>query len=287
MRSIQKTTSLNTSPKTDDMRRKTIRNIKKFLFHFLLNKGVKTSPTTAPERLQDFLRLVKPYTTNHELVRVGGNADGGYLIPDDLDGINACFSPGVENTATFETDMAHRGIKSFMADYSVDAAPVKNPLFSFEKKYLGTENNEVYTRLSTWINRCAPDQSDFILQMDIEGAEYGVILDTPESELAKFRIMVIEFHYVDELCNHFGFEFINLAFQKLLKQFEIVHVHPNNSNKPFNFHGFDLFHAMEITFLRRDRVASKIPTTSFPHPLDQKCVPDKPDYALPACWYGN
>jgi hypothetical protein len=267
------------------MRRKAIRNIKKFLFHFLLNKGIKNSPTTNPSRLLEFMQLIKPYTTNHQLLRIGGNADGGYLIPDDLNGISACFSPGVENTSTFESELAAKGIKSFMADYSVDSVPVKNPLFSFEKKYLGTDNNEMYTRLDTWIERCAPDKNDFLLQMDIEGAEYGVILDTAESDLAKFRIMVIEFHYVDELCNHFGFEFINLTFQKILKQFEIVHIHPNNSNKPFNFHGFDLFHAMEFTFLRKDRISTKTLTNSFPHAFDRKCVPDMPDYQLPPCWY--
>ena len=26
---------------------------------------------------------------------IGGAGDGGYLVPDDLDGIEYCFSPGV------------------------------------------------------------------------------------------------------------------------------------------------------------------------------------------------
>jgi len=43
--------------------------------------------------LADFLRRVRPVTTDHELVRIGEARDGGYLLPDDLEGISYCFSP--------------------------------------------------------------------------------------------------------------------------------------------------------------------------------------------------
>lgn len=37
-----------------------------------------------------------------DLIRLGPNGDGGYLVPDDLTGIEACFSPGVCATSEFE-----------------------------------------------------------------------------------------------------------------------------------------------------------------------------------------
>ncbi len=40
---------------------------------------------------------------------MGGENDGGYLVPDDLEGIEYCFSPGVSNIATFELDCLNRG----------------------------------------------------------------------------------------------------------------------------------------------------------------------------------
>ena len=83
------------------------------------------------------MRTVSPVATEHQLVRIGGSADGGYLVPDDLAGISALFSPGVADTADFESVFAARGVPCFLADYSVDAPPVSSPLFHFEKKYLG------------------------------------------------------------------------------------------------------------------------------------------------------
>ena len=53
----------------------------------------------------------------------GPDGDGGYLVPDDLEGIVACFSPGVSNVAGFEKDCALKGMKVFMADASVEARP--------------------------------------------------------------------------------------------------------------------------------------------------------------------
>ena len=51
--------------------------------------------------LKQFFDVIKPIQTNHNLIRVGGKGDGGYLIPDDLENIKVCFSPGVDVTANF------------------------------------------------------------------------------------------------------------------------------------------------------------------------------------------
>ena len=100
-----------------------------------LFKKPEWQPTTPTDHqdLARFLAMVRPIAIRHPLIRIGGGADGGYLVPDDLEGIVACFSPGVAATATFEEELAARGIKCFLADYSVRRPPVKNPLFAFER----------------------------------------------------------------------------------------------------------------------------------------------------------
>ena len=45
----------------------------------------------------DLIRALYPVTTTLPLIRLGGTGDWAYLIPDDLDGIAAVFSPGVSN----------------------------------------------------------------------------------------------------------------------------------------------------------------------------------------------
>jgi hypothetical protein len=235
--------------------------------------------------LKQFFDSIIPITTNHNLIRIGGETDGGYLVPDDLDNIEICFSPGVSKTSNFESELADRGIRSFMADYSVDGPTIKNALFHFEKKYLGTTNNGTYMTLDNWVNRNAQNQNDLILQMDIEGSEYGVILDTSNETLRKFRILVIEFHWLDSLFEKKCFGLINSVFQRLLRNFEIVHIHPNNTSKPIKYGDFEIPPVLEITFLRKDRISSSTKTLNFPHKLDRTSIPRKKDFPTPSCWY--
>jgi hypothetical protein len=240
---------------------------------------------TSKDALATFLTSIHPITGGHPLVRVGGDGDGGYLVPDDFGGVVNCFSPGVAETANFELDMAAKGISSFMADYSVQESPVQHPMLYFEKKYLGIVNDDVFITLDDWVRQRASPEGDLLLQMDIEGAEYRVILDSDRSTLCRFRVIVVEFHAMTNLMNLHGFEIINLAFNKLLKDFEVVHIHPNNCNKPVNHLGFEIPPVMEFTFHRKDRVQKQGFATAFPHALDHTNVAAIADFALPACWH--
>jgi hypothetical protein len=266
--------------------------IQEILCNFFLNRpsiflgnDLRLGQTTPVPLLEAFFKAVHPVTTNHRLIRIGGDADGGYLIPDDLAGIQNCFSPGVSDVADFELALAERGIRCLLADYSVNQPPVEHSKFHFEKKFLGIDNDEIFTTLESWIERNNPDSSDMILQMDIEGAEYGVISDTSHATLGRFRILVIEFHELSTLLDRQGYELINNSFRKLLRQFDIVHAHTNNYAKSSVYKTFEIPPVIEFTFLRKDRISTRQPTTVFPHPLDHKNVPDRPDIVLPKCWY--
>ena len=57
------------------------------------------SAQTLSDKVTALVRVFAPYTTEHKLVRVGGDNDGGYLIPDDLEGIAADFPPAVGRVA--------------------------------------------------------------------------------------------------------------------------------------------------------------------------------------------
>jgi hypothetical protein len=135
------------------------------------------------------------------------------------------------------------------------------------------------------VDRNAPGGTDFILQMDIEGSEYSVLLDSSPATLRKFRIMAVEFHGLDALFDRGGFDLVYLTFAKVLRDFDIVHIHPNNWLKPVACRGYEVPPAMEFTFLRKDRIGSRRPALSFPHPTDRANFPQLPDIPLPGCWY--
>jgi hypothetical protein len=262
------------------------KKISSYIRQALLKYGINVTRAVSDEKLSHFFNLINPIISDKKLVRVGDEEDGGYLVPFDLNGIEACFSPGVSLEASFELNLAKFGVKSYMADYSVNASPIENNLFDFEKKYLGAQNDEIFMTLQSWVDKKEPNGSDFILQMDIEGAEYEVIYQSPVELLKKFRIIIIEFHSLGILFSPGGYEIIRLAFKKLLEHFEIVHIHPNNCVEPISNGRFEVPPVMEFTFLRKDRVLSQEPAKDFPHILDVKNFPDRPDVVLPDCWRG-
>jgi len=244
------------------------------------------APQADSTDVKRFMQMVRPMATSAPLIRVGGKDDGGYLVPDLLDGVSACFSPGVGPTSAFETELAARGIASFMADASVDGPKGDNPLFHFERKFLSDINDGGHLRLEDWVDRCAPGTSaDLLLQMDIEGAEYLVLLDTPLATLLRFRLIVIEFHELQRILLRDALPFVRQAFQKLTRHFHVVHIHPNN-NVPLVTRG-DLAvpPVCEFTFVRKDLGTALGSADAFPHPLDTPNSPAYPDIVLPECWW--
>ncbi len=262
--------------------------IKRKIVSLLIKSGLYpyVPGSTRPEALDSMLSMLRPLAIPEGLVRIGGRADGGYLLPDNLDGIAACFSPGVGGQAAFELDMAQRGVRSFMADGSVDAPPADHALFSFERKFLGTVNDARHIRLEDWVQRSVPDDSgDLLLQMDIEGGEYAVLADAPASVLARFRIMVIEFHRLYRCFREKRHKLIGGVFEKLASEFSVVHIHPNNNGAEVSKGRFNFLAAMEFTFYRKDCVRPGGAPLRFPHALDARNVDALPERILPRCWW--
>ena len=253
--------------------------------NFLINNNLFIHKIEKKENILNFLKNIKVFQTN--LIRVGSNNDGGYLVPDDLKNISACFSPGVDLNVSFETDLALKKIPSYLLDYSINKLPLENELFTFEKKYLDIKNDEKNININTWIKKNSEyeKKEEFILQMDIEGAEYQVLLDLEENLLQKFRIMIIEFHSLNNLLHPDGFKQIKAVFDKILEHFYIVHIHPNNVLEPLNYLGLELPRLLEISFLRKDRLNKLLRVSSLPHRLDKKNVENKKDVKLPHYWY--
>ena len=238
------------------------------------------------EQVKELIKELRPVKTKYDLIRIGGNNDGGYLLPNDLSGIATCFSPGVDITASFETDLCKRGIGSHLADGSVDGAPSSFTPLSFTKKYLDGVNTDDYMTLEFWVKREASLTGDLILQMDIEGGEYTTILATPIDILRRFRIIAIEIHDVQHWFNNpIAWGVAQTFFTKLLQDFHVVHNHPNNNCQFLQAEDVFMPTVFELTLLRKDRAAPKGFCDQFPHPLDQPNVLDKPDRPLPEGWY--
>lgn len=243
-------------------------------------------PSTLQQLRQTILAM-RPVLCGHELIRIGGDGDGGYLLPDDLDGVVACFSPGVDRIAQFELMLARNyGIPCFLADASVTEAPESHPLLRFERRYLGSHKGGRYITLDDWVLQHDEqfEPGDLLLQMDIEGAEYDVLIHATPEMLDRFRMIVLELHGLQRLYLN-GFRvFFDSVMRKLLANHAIVHMHPNNCCGTASWGGVEIPRVMELTLLRRDRLAATGYCEDFPHVLDRDNTP-RPPLPLPSMWY--
>lgn len=231
----------------------------------------------------ELAKLYAPYSSNTPLIRLGGDCDGGYLVPDDFIGIKSCLSPGVSWYAGFEESLFRNyGIKSHLIDYSVDQAPDGFIPESFTKKFLGAWNDEIYTTMESWISCIGEvkEKDDLLLQMDIEGSEYVSIIATPMSILRRFRIIVLEVHLVHKWIDPVFYHIAKAMAMKLISNHTCVHLHVNNYAPIVELGGVMLPDVFEVTFYRKDRCKPSGPAV-LPNPLDRPCNPDAPEVQVP------
>lgn len=238
------------------------------------------------ERVVSFM---KPKPSPFPLLRIGGSRDGAYLVPSVLDDVTACFSPGVANRKNFEDELLERfGIRSHLMDFSSDVEKFETPLVAghqtFRKKWLSPDGGKDSLSISEWVSREEGDVcSNFLLQMDIEGAEYANILQTSSETLERFLVLVVEFHDVASRVLAQGEQRRELegVIDLLSKSFVSVHARINNCCAVRRLGArIRIPEVLEVTFLRADYFGSASHTEWAVPP-----VPSPLDIARNVLWY--
>ena len=261
------------------------------LFSFLLSGSSK---------LRDVLKFLRPQPSPFNLVRLGGDSDGAYLVPDDLVGLSYCISPGVDTCKRFEDDLLEiYGIPSVLCDPTTDDSRLSAPLVKGKqilvKKWLTSRNSdEEITLGSLVLNYCSPGHLDKLLQIDIEGGEYEGLGTVDLQTLLSFRIIIIELHNLDMLIRPWdkSYEKMMKFFALISAHFVCVHAHGNNCCGDISVPGvaLNLPRVLEISLIRIDRFesAAKIRTVNplvKNHPLDVTNVRSNEQIVLNDVWY--
>jgi len=232
------------------------------------------------------------YYSGNDLIRIGRNNDGGYLISKaDIEKSNSLISLGISNDWSFERDfLKHKEIPLFAYDNSISKViffksiiksilrfyKINNILswpkdvfqsikifFSYLNFFSGNRKHfKKLVGLDTGGINCSMNeifdtvQSDNIfLKIDIEGSEYR-ILDTLVKFNNKLTGIAIEFHDCDLHLNKIK-EFIKNI------NLNLVHIHANNFGEVMFKNKLPL--TLELTFSRHSRLTDK---TFLPHELD-------------------
>ncbi|MFM1796940.1 MAG: hypothetical protein RL733_721 [Actinomycetota bacterium] len=264
-----------------------IRIMNKFLskVNYVIQKMILRYGYSA-QRVEDIGKIkvlmakLQPQNSGIDLIRIGGENDGGYLIPDDLKAINCCFSPGVSNSASFEEELESKyGIQSHLADFSVPGPPNGFVPKSFIGKFIGAYSENEFISFDDWIDECLPStvKEDLIMQIDIEGGEYEAILGLSQANLNRFRIIAIEIHNIESWAQKAFFPIAESFIKKLRSNFHVVHFHPNNFAGLTNIGGTKFPRVVEVTLLRNDRIGVAISPAELPHSLDQRNSTGNPE----------
>jgi hypothetical protein len=208
-----------------------------------------------------------------EMKRYGRDEDGGYVIYDNPLGATHLLGYGVDKDVSFENQLTEAwGIKATIFDHTIDEVPLTGPSVTYVKEGIGASTAPPLFSLENHVKRFVPDGSNFILKMDVEGAEWDVLRT---ADLSRVCQLIVEFHeprgdYSD-------------VIKKINEMFYLVHIHGNNChNQPWMY--IDRVHVMprylECTYVRKDLVTVVPSTRKFPTPLDRKCRKDAAELEL-------
>jgi len=216
--------------------------------------------------------MFRPMAVSCPKVRYGPPRDGGYVILDRNFGEKGILGYGVDKDVTFENDLtAKYGIPGWVFDHTIKDVPAIGPNVTYIPEGItGGEEAAPLFNLATHVERFIGPTGDYMLKMDVEGAEWRVLRN---ADLSRVTQLVLELHNLD-ICPED-------VIEKLNKSFYLVHVHGNNChNQPWYW--LDRWHRipryLECTWVRKDLVECLGPSTEkYPTPLDVKNREDVPE----------
>jgi len=234
------------------------------------------------ESFLQLARLLSPHATvGHSKMRFGAEHDGGYVMLDDLEGIEAAFSFGVGPDCSWDLELAERGIRTYQFDHTVDRAPVIHPNLSFFKRKIVSAPDEDGETIGGLLDRYGSNaDANLLLKMDIEGDEWQVLEHAERRHLRKFAQIVCEFHGFDQAIREEWRDQSKRVLQKLAADFEVVHVHGNNAAPFVSIGNVPFPRILEVTFANRQRYQFVGCEELFPTSLDRSNICDRADLFL-------
>jgi Methyltransferase FkbM domain len=216
-----------------------------------------------------------------EKIRLGSRFDGGYVMIDDFRDIKLALSFGIESNASWDLEIAERGVPVWQYDHTVDAGPVAHPLIRFNKlKIAAQPEDEARTVRQILAEGKVSKPGSVILKIDIENDEWDVFDACADTDLACFSQILVEFHSFSRAVDRNWLDRAKRVLEKLNKIFAVVHVHANNWTGLSNVSNVYLPETLEISFANRTRYDLEPSGEVFPTAIDQPNNPLLPDLYL-------
>ena len=210
------------------------------------------------------LELLQVYNFDKK-IRCGRNSDGGYVLAN-LDGkYDLYISAGISDEESFSRDFINKYNMNEYNSFGFDGTIRNYPYhytkkISFIQKNINYFNDDNNSNLSFLINK----YDNIFLKMDIEGGEYPWLLQMDETQLNKFKQIVIEFHGITNNGWGCNYEDKVTCLAKLSKTHYIVHAHGNNHGPVLN----NIPDVIELTYINKNYFNSVPELNTQPLPIN-------------------
>ena len=208
--------------------------------------------------------------------RCGINSDGGYVFAELEGGYDCYISAGISQEESFSRDFIQKYNIEKQNSYGFDGTIQNYPYYytqeiQFIRKNISNVNDDHHSDLSFLTDK----YNTIFLKMDIEGGEYPWLLNIEESQLDKFKQIVIEFHGITD--DGWGCSYVNKVkcLEKLAKTHYLIHAHGNNYGPVVN-HIPDV---IELTYVNKHYFDSVPEFNKTPLPI--------PNLDFPNQWHNN
>jgi hypothetical protein len=233
------------------------------------------------QRTVEIINLLEQSRTNLARVeRFGSDNDGGYLVVNDFTHQDFLISMGIGSNVDFESDISPLIKGLHMYDNSIESPPKTFNNGYFYKETIG---NDGFTTISDAIDRVDGNQ-DLILKLDIEGSEWNALGDINEKKLLKFRQIIVEFHWFENILNQESYLQMLMVLKKLRSTHFNLNVHPNNHGDTLIIENLLIPSVLEVTYLRRTDYAideSNYSLDLLLSELNKPCNPSVPEIIFP------
>lgn len=222
--------------------------------------------------LENLRLLGAKFVDDSKLIRVGPNAEGGYVIYNDIAKLDSVISVGVAKDTAFEEHLSElsSGLPNIHLFDHTDMPLRKLPRnLHFHSQGIGpvSDAGKSLITLAEMIDLYIDSEEQNILKIDVDGAEYLSLSVCNSNHYKNFNQIIIEFHNIADSAI-LGLEF-NKILKEILNDFFVIHLHPNNFEPWKVVCGFALPNVLEVTFLHKkyeNQIENKIKL--FPTKLD-------------------
>jgi len=223
--------------------------------------------------------LFKSELILQDVLRVGSEADGGYLLPASFSSNSNWVTIGLGYNCDFENALARNNNRVTTFDHTVPKR-LRNLDKSVIWKKIGWGEKGVskeLENLETLVKMVGFQDSEWCLKFDIEGNEWPVLNQI--TSLSKMpTILLSELHHLLWVNNENTQSLIASSLRELSKHYDVFYYHGNNFSAYHSLGDFALYDCIEVGWILKgfDSDLLSRPTNYEQYPNKFLEVPNDP-----------